>query len=166
MLKVSLLSEVLVFLHSCYDYSSLLHSFEAPVTTYKRLKKLISFNNTTLNKRNVKALASWMFKILSPFDFQKVVFGKTPKILSQCLYGCIRYCWVGIKQFNIIDIANNQKFTKLLTTWMFKESFSFLELVSLMVLTWINLLTWSNLELIYIYQSNVCLYLSSLLKLS
>ena len=37
---------------------SLLYSFEAPGTAYKRLKKLTSFNNTTLNKRIVKALAS------------------------------------------------------------------------------------------------------------
>ena len=147
-------------------YRNILYSFEAPGTAYKRLVKLSSFNNTTLNKWIVKALASWMFRILSPFDFQKIVFGKAPKILSQCLYGCIRYCWIRIKQFSISDIANNQKFTKLLTTWMFKESSSFLELVSLMVLTWINLLTWSNLELIYIYQSNVCLYLSNLLKKS
>ena len=105
---------------------NLLYSFEAPCTAYKSLKKVTSFNNTTPNERIVKALASWMFRILFPLDFQKVDCGKAPETLSQCLYGCIRYCWVGVKQFSISDIANNHKFTKLLTNWMFQESFSFL----------------------------------------
>ena len=33
-------------------------SFESPGTAYKGLKKLFSFNNTTLNKRIQKALSS------------------------------------------------------------------------------------------------------------
>ena len=66
-----------------------------------------------------------MFRILSPFDLQKIDCGKAPETFSQCLYGFIRYCWVGVKQFSINDIANNHKFTKLLTSWMFNESFSF-----------------------------------------
>ena len=102
---------------------NLLYSFEAPGSDYKRLKKLTSFNNTTLNKRIVKALASWMFRILSLFDFQKIDCGKALEILSQCLYCCIRYCWEGVKQFSINDIANNHKFTKFLTSWIFKKSF-------------------------------------------
>ena len=32
-------------------FTNLLYSFEEPSTAYKRLKKLTSFNNTTLNKR-------------------------------------------------------------------------------------------------------------------
>ena len=102
---------------------NLLYSFEAPGTDYKRLKKLTSFNNTTLNKRIVKALASWMFRILSLFDFRKIDCGKALEILSQCLYCCIRYYWVGVKQFSINDIANNHKFPKFLTSWIFKKSF-------------------------------------------
>ena len=31
----------------------------------------------------------------------------------------------GVKQFSINDIVYNYKFTKLLTSWMFKEFFSF-----------------------------------------
>ena len=52
--------------------TNLLYSLEAPGTVYKRLKKLTSFNNTTLNKRIQKALVSGMFRILCLFDFQKV----------------------------------------------------------------------------------------------
>ena len=40
------------------QFISLLYSFEAPDTAYKKLKKLTSFNNTTLNKRVQKAPAS------------------------------------------------------------------------------------------------------------
>ena len=145
---------------------NLLYSFEAPGIAYKRLKKLTSVNNTTLYKRTVKALASWMFRILSPFDFQKIDCGKAPETLSHCLYGCIRYCWVGVKQFSINDIVNNHKFTKLVTFECLRNLSHFLELVSLMVLTWIDLLTWSKLDIIFIYQSYVCLYLSNLLKKS
>ena len=39
-------------------FINLLYSFEAPGTAYKRLLKLTSFNNTALNKRIKKALAS------------------------------------------------------------------------------------------------------------
>ena len=104
---------------------NLLYSFVAKGTAYKRLKKLTSFSDTTFNKRIVKALASWMFRILSLLDFQKIDCDKAPETLSQCFYGCIMYCCVGVKQFSINDIWNNHKFTKLLTYWMFKESFSF-----------------------------------------
>ena len=76
-------------------------------------------------KRIVKALSSWMFSIFPPFNFQIIACDKAPETLSQRLYGCIRYCWVGVKRFSISRIANNRKFTKLLTSWMFKESFSF-----------------------------------------
>ena len=75
-----------------------LQSFEAPATGYMRLKKLTSFNNTTLNKSIQKALDSWVLRILSLFDFQKIDCGKAPEALSQCLYGCIRYRWVWVKQ--------------------------------------------------------------------
>ena len=76
-------------------FINLLYSYEEPGTAYKRLKKLTSFNNTTLNKRIQKALASWSFRVLSLFDFQKIDCGKVPEVLSQCLqclYGCIKYC--------------------------------------------------------------------------
>ena len=39
-------------------FINLLYSFEAPGTAYKKLKRLTIFNNTTLNKRIQKALAS------------------------------------------------------------------------------------------------------------
>ena len=45
-----------------------LYSLEAPVTAYKRLKTT-GFNNTTVNKWTKKDLASWMFKIVSPFAY-------------------------------------------------------------------------------------------------
>ena len=54
------------------------------------LKKLTSFNNNTLSQRIQNDLASWMFRILSLFDFQNIDCGKAPEVLSQCLYGCIR----------------------------------------------------------------------------
>ena len=104
---------------------SIIKFWGTPGTAHKRLKKLTSFNNTTLNKHIFKALAFWMFMVLSPFDFQKIDCGKAPETLNQCLYGCIRYCWAGVKQFSINDIVYNYKFTKLLTSWMFKEFFSF-----------------------------------------
>ena len=60
-------------------FINLLYSFEAPGTASRRLKKLTSLNNTTLNKRIQKALATWMFRILSLFDFQKIYCGKVVK---------------------------------------------------------------------------------------
>ena len=39
-------------------FNNLLYSFEAPASIYKRLEKLTSFNNTTLNKKVQKPLAS------------------------------------------------------------------------------------------------------------
>ena len=39
-------------------FINLLYSFEAPAIVYKRLKKLTSFNNATLNKIIKKTLAS------------------------------------------------------------------------------------------------------------
>ena len=39
-------------------FINLFYSYEEPGTAYKWLKKLTSFNNTTLNKRIQKALAS------------------------------------------------------------------------------------------------------------
>ena len=83
------------------------YSFEIPDTVYKSLQKLFSFSNITLNKRIQKALAFWIFRILYPFDYQKGYIGTAPEILIQCLYGYTRYCWVGVKQFNIDNIANN-----------------------------------------------------------
>ena len=106
-------------------FINILYSFEAPGTAYKRLKRLTSFNDTTLHKWIQKALAFWMITILSLFDFQKTDCVKAPEALSQCLYRCIRYCWVWVKQFRINDIVSNHKFKKLLTSWMFTESFSF-----------------------------------------
>ena len=50
---------------------NLLYIFDSSGAACKRLKKLTSFKNTTFNKTIQKALASWMFRILSPFDFQK-----------------------------------------------------------------------------------------------
>ena len=38
-------------------FINLLYSFEAPGTSHKKLKKLTSFSNTTLNKIIKKALA-------------------------------------------------------------------------------------------------------------
>ena len=38
--------------------TNLFYNFEAPGTVYKRLKKITSFNNTILNKRTQKTLAS------------------------------------------------------------------------------------------------------------
>ena len=70
---------------------------EAQGTAYKRLKKLTRFNNTALNKRTQK-IAFWMSRVLSPVDFEKIDCGKAPETLSQCLYGYIGYCWVGVKQ--------------------------------------------------------------------
>ena len=60
-------------------FINLLYSFEAPGTAYKKLKRLTIFNNTTLNKRIQKALASWMVTILSLFDFQKIDCVKAPE---------------------------------------------------------------------------------------
>ena len=110
-------------------FMNLLYSFEVPGTAYKWFKKLTSFNNTTLKKGIQKALASWMFRILSLFDFQKVDCSKAPETLSQCFYEYIRYCWVWVKQlknqFSIDDIASNHKFKKSLSSWILRESFSF-----------------------------------------
>ena len=39
-------------------FNNLLYSFEATASIYKRLKKLTSFNNTTLNIKVQKPLAS------------------------------------------------------------------------------------------------------------
>ena len=39
-------------------FINLLYSFETPGTTYKTLKKLTNFNNTSLSKRIQEALAS------------------------------------------------------------------------------------------------------------
>ena len=63
-------------------YCNLLYSFGAPGTAYRRSKKLTSFNNNTLSRRIQNDLASWMFRILSPFDFQKIDCGKAPEVLS------------------------------------------------------------------------------------
>ena len=63
-------------------FNNLLYSFEAPGTAYKTLKKLTSFNNTILYKRIQKPLASWMFRILSLFDFRKIDCGEAPEGLS------------------------------------------------------------------------------------
>ena len=52
----------------------------------------------------------------SLFDFQKIDCVKALEALSQCLYGCIRYCWLWVKQFSISDIASNNKFKKLFTS--------------------------------------------------
>ena len=40
---------------------------------------------TTLSKRIKKALFSRIFRIFSPFDFQKIECGKVPEILSQII---------------------------------------------------------------------------------
>ena len=88
----------LVHAMTAKQFISLLYSFEAPDTAYKKLKKLTSFNNTTLNKRVQKAPASWVFRIHCLFDFQKVDSGKVAEVFSQCLNGCVRYCWVLVKQ--------------------------------------------------------------------
>ena len=77
------------------------------------------------NKRIKNVLGFWMVRILSPFGFQKIYCVKALEALSQCLYRCIRYCWVWVKQFSIRDIGNKHKFKKLLASWMFRESFSF-----------------------------------------
>ena len=77
---------------------NLLHSFEASSTDYKRLKTLTSFNNTTLNNRIQTSLASWMIRVLSPFDFTKNWLWQSTWNISQCFYGCIRYYWVAVKQ--------------------------------------------------------------------
>ena len=66
-----------------------------------------------------------MFRILSPFDFQKIDCANAFESLIQYLYGCIRYCCVWVKQFTISDIASSNKLKKILTSWMFRESFSF-----------------------------------------
>ena len=39
-------------------FNNLLYSFETPGTASRRLRKLTSLNNTTLNKRIQKALAT------------------------------------------------------------------------------------------------------------
>ena len=109
-------------------YFSLIDSFDAPGIAYKRIKKLTSFNNTTLNNKRIqKALAYWMVRILFPFDFQKTDCAKVHEAISHCLYGCITCYWVWVKQFSISDIASNRKFRfkNLLTSWMFRESLSF-----------------------------------------
>ena len=67
-------------------FINLLYSFEAPGTAYHRLNKLIIFNNTTLNKRIQKGQASWMFRILSLIDFQKVDCSKELEALSEYLF--------------------------------------------------------------------------------
>ena len=137
--------------------TNLLYSFEAPGTVYKRLKKLTSFNNTILNKRTQKTLASWMFRILCLFDFQKVHCGKAPEALTQCLYGCIRYCLVWVKQ-----LIWHQFW--LLTFWMFGESFSYFGacVIAGFDMNWLTNLkqTWTS----DIYRSNVCFYLSNLFR--
>ena len=70
-----------------------LYIFEAPGTAYKSLQKLTSFNNATHNKIIKKSLVSYMFSIISPFEYQIVDCRKSSDTLSQCLYGCIGYCW-------------------------------------------------------------------------
>ena len=106
---------------------NLIYCFEAPGTAYKRLKKLTSFNSTTLNNKRIqKVLGSWMLRILSLFDFQKLDCTKALEALTQCLYGCIRYWGVWVKQFSISDNVSNHNFKKLLNSWMFMESFSFI----------------------------------------
>ena len=111
------------------------YSFETPGTVSKRLQKLTTFSNTTLNNKNIqKALASWIFKILSPFEYQKIDCSIAPKILTQCIYGCIRYCWIWLNtaecyclnnKFSINNIANYRKFKRLFTSGMFREYFLF-----------------------------------------
>ena len=66
------------YLFGSWLQGNLLYSFEAPCPAYKRLKKLTSFNNNTLNKINQKALASWIFRVLSLFNFQKMECDKAP----------------------------------------------------------------------------------------
>ena len=88
----------LVHVMTAKKFINLLYSFEAPGTAYKKLKRLTSFNNTTLNKRIQKALASWIVTILSLFDFQKIDCVKAPEALNQCLYEYIGYCWALVKQ--------------------------------------------------------------------
>ena len=53
----SLAENSLIFM-TAKKFINLLYSFEAPAIVYKRLKKLTSFNNATLNKIIKKTLAS------------------------------------------------------------------------------------------------------------
>ena len=49
----------------------------------QKVKKLTSFYNTLLNNKKIqKTLAFIMFRILSPFDFQKVDCAKALEALS------------------------------------------------------------------------------------
>ena len=139
---------------------NLIYSFEAPGTAYKKLKNLTSFNNTTLNNKRVQEpLASWMFRILSPFNFQKNNCAKAIEALSQCLYGCIKYYWVLANRFSISDIASNHIFKKPLTSRMFMESFSF---VGAFIIDGFDMNIFTNLKQAwtYLHLTRQCMFVS------
>ena len=53
--------------------------------------KLHFLCSDTLDKKTRKVLASWMFRIVFPFVYQKVELRKVPETLKQYLYECISY---------------------------------------------------------------------------
>ena len=135
-------------------------SFETASTANKRLKKLSTFNNATVNNRTIqKTLASWMFRILSAFDFQKIDGAQALEALSHCIYGYIKYCWVLVKQFSSSDIASNHKSKKFLTSWIFRKSFS---LVGACIIDGFDMNWFTNLKQVwtYLHLSKQCMFVS------
>ena len=67
-----------------------------------------------------------MFRILSLFDFQILDCGKHPKHEDSAFMDVSGTAEYGLNNyFSINDIASNRKFKKLLTSWMFRQSFLF-----------------------------------------
>ena len=134
----------------------------APCYDYKEIYYTVLRHQVVLIRGWKNWLASIILHLTKEFKkfFRKIDCVKSPETLSQCLYACIRQYWVVVKQFNISNIANNHKFTKLFTTWMFEESFSYFWacIIDGFDMNWFTNLTWSKLELIYIYQAmHVCI---------
>ena len=102
-----------------------LYSLEAPVTAYKRLKT-IGFNNTTVNKWTKKDLASWIFKIVSPFAYLQTDCRKAREHWASEFLDVSGTVELGRwNQFSVNNIEHNPKLNKPLISWMLRETFSF-----------------------------------------